>query len=390
MIWYIPETEEQIGFGVQVIPDPDLIPNCCEYNCDSYISKFGGDKIEGVYILKHNTLNIYQLVKHFIIYDGKDYIDITPFDDLRDYNYFVPIKINTHNLFVQSLENINNIINQETETMYYVYCYIDPTTNQPFYVGKGTQKRAYAHMYHPRDTSKNKNKTRFKNKLEKMKEEGIEPKIIFIAQNIQDEKIAYDIEENFIKQYGRKGYEENGILLNVCEGARPPSHKGRTYSEIYGERAEEQREKRHKLQLEAGGWFKGRKHSDETKLKYKQRSAGLSNVNSSNITEEQLLEFGKDFCSYFNNNISAKKWGWWCKEKNIPTLRKTFRFNGKDVLQIFVEKFNAVKKFDSMLWFYNPETKQTWRCFDWELKFLSLPEGYIRGRGVNTFKRKHK
>lgn len=97
--------------------------------------------------------------------------------------------------------------------MYYVYCYIDPTTNLPLYVGKGKQNRAYAHMYHSKDI--NKNKTEFKNKLNKMKKRGIEPIIVFLAQNIQDEKIAYEIEEAYIKQYGRKGYEENGILLNI-------------------------------------------------------------------------------------------------------------------------------------------------------------------------------
>ena len=381
MIWYIPKVYDNIGFEVPVISDPDLVQNCCEYNCDSYIFRFGGEKIEGVYVLKHYELELYQLVRHFIIHDGKDYIDITPFDDLRDKNYFIPIKINTYNLFFQSLDIINNIINQETENMYYVYCYIDPTNDQPFYVGKGTQKRAYTHMFNPRDKTKNKNKTRFKNKLEKMKEEGIEPKIIFLAQNIQDENIAYEIEESYIKQYGRKGYEENGVLLNVCEGSRPPNHKGKSYQEIYGEKAEDQRKKRHELQLEAGGWFKGHKHSEETKQKYRERSAGLINANSSNITEEELLDSGKMFCEHFNYEISSKKWIWWCSSKNIPTLRKTFRFGGKDILDIFVEQFNAVKKFDSMLWFYNPVSKQNWRCLDWELKYIIIPEGFIRGRG---------
>jgi hypothetical protein len=381
LIWHIPELYNKIGFEVPVISDPDLIQNCCEYNCDSYISRFGGEKIEGVYVLRHNNIDMYQLVRHFIIHDGKDYIDITPFDDRRDTNYFIPIKINTYNLFIQSLDIINNSINQETENMYYVYCYIDPITDQPFYVGKVTQKRAYTHMYHPRDTSKNKNKTRFKNKIEKMKEEGIEPKIIFLAQNVQNENIAYDIEESFIKQYGRKGYDTDGILLNICEGSRPPNHKGKTYKDIYGEQAEEQREKRHKLQLEAGGWFKGHIHSEESKLKQKERSVGLTNANSSNITEEELLQSGKMFCEHFYHKISSKKWIWWCGTNNIPTLRKTFRFDGKDILDIFVEKFNAVKKFDSMLWFYNPETNHKWRCLDWELTYTSPPQGFIRGRG---------
>jgi hypothetical protein len=384
VIWEIPDNEST-GFKVQVISDPDLIQNCCEYNCDCYITRFGGTKIEGVYVLKHQHLRLYQLVRHFVIYDGKDYIDITPFDDLRDYNWFIPTKINTYNLFVQSLECINNIQIQEIKNMYYVYSYIDPTNNQPFYVGKGTQKRAYVHMYQPRD-NKNKNKTRFKNKLEKMKQENIEPIIVFLAQNIQDENIAYDIEEQFIKKYGRIGYDDGGILLNICENSRPPNHKGRTYEEIYGKRAEEQREKRHKLQLEAGGWFKGHKHTEETKQKYRQKNSGIGNPNFSKISEEEVLHQGKEFCKYFDNQISSKKWLWWCKRKNIPSLKKTFRFGGKNILDVFVEKYGAEKKFDSMLWFHSPETKQTWRCLDWELSFKQPPEGYIRGRGINTFR----
>jgi hypothetical protein len=381
----MPEVIPGIGFEVPVFSDPDLEYNCCEYNCDSYIHRFGGEKIEGVYVLKHHILQLYQLVRHFIIYDGKEYIDITPFNDRRDKNYFIPVKINTYNLFVQFLDNINIGINQEAKKMYYVYCYIDPINEQPFYVGKGSKNRAYAHINI--SIEKNKNKTRFQNKLQKMQKQGVDPKIIFLAQNIQDEQTAYEIEESFIKKYGRKGYD-GGILLNICEGSRPPNHKGKTYKEIYGDAAEEQRKKRHTLQLEAGGWFKDHKHSEETKRKYKETSTGITNNNSSNITEEELLTEGKLFCIFFNYSISSKKWKFWCEQKNIPSLVKTFRFNNRNILDVFVEKFNAVKKFDSMLWFHNPKTKQTWRCLDWELKYKHPPKDYIRGRGICTFKKR--
>lgn len=260
-----------------VLSDPDLIPYCCEYNCDSYIKRFGGEKIEGVYVLKHNCLQLYQLVRHFIIFDGKDYIDITPFDDNREYNWFIPIKINSYNMFFQSLDCINIQKEQEIEIMFYVYCYIDPITNNPFYVGKGKQDRAYVHIKHAKKERNNKNKTRFLNKLESLINQGCEPKIIFLAQNINNEDIAYEIEESFIKHYGRVGYEENGILLNICEGSRPPNHKNKTYKEIYGDKAEEQRRKRHELQIAAGGWFKGRKHASESKKKMSEKTKGANN-----------------------------------------------------------------------------------------------------------------
>lgn len=276
MIWNIPEKAAR-GFKVTVFPDPDLLPYCCEYNCDSYVSRFGGEKVEGVYVLQHNILQLYQLVRHFIVFDGNDYIDVTPFEDCRVFNWFLPLKIGSYNTFVQSLESINTEVKQETENMFYVYCYIDPTTDLPFYVGKGKQTRALVHIKHAKKERASKNTTRFLNKLESLLKQDVEPKIVYLAQNIENESDAYNIEECFIKQYGRKGYDDNGILLNVCEGSRPPSHRGRTYQQIYGDRSEEQRKKRHDLQIQAGGWFKGRRHSDETKKKHSVKFSGKNN-----------------------------------------------------------------------------------------------------------------
>jgi len=381
MIWCIPSHDQcsNKGIEIDIISDPDLFFNCCEFNVDSYIRRFGGEKIEGCYVLKHTTLPLFQLVKHFVVKQDNDYIDVTPFEDQRVKNYFLPIQLNIQNLFTYSLDSISNI--QETDVMYYVYCYVDPATNLPFYVGKGKQRRAYVHMSRPRDSNINKNKTRFKNKIEKMKRQGVTPKIIFLAQNIKDEDIAYAIEESYIKQYGRKGYDPKGILLNVCNSSKPPNFKGMTYEEIYGKKkAKEQRELRSRLQKARGGYGPDR-HTTETKQKIKNASTGDSNANNSNITKQQLLKIGKEFCNYFDNKISNKKWKYWTKKHSIPLLRKTYRFNHKDILSVFCEKFNAVKQFDSMLWFYHPVTKQNYRCFDWELKIKSVPSGFVRGRG---------
>ena len=40
-----------------------------------------------------------------------------------------------------------------------------------------------------------------------------------------------------------------------------------------------------------------------------------------------------------------------------------------------------------MLWFHNPETKIAFRILDWELNITSIPEGFIRGRGIGNFKK---
>jgi len=293
-----------------LLSDPDLYPDCCESNVDSYITRFGGVKIQGVYVLKHISLPLYQLIRHFIVFDGKDYIDITPFIDNRTHNYFVPIVTDTANMFIQSLDHINKYTEQETELMYYVYCYLDPETKLPFYVGKGSQNRAYAHMYLPREKNKNKNKTRFKNKLEKMKQQGIEPVVVFLAQNITDEEMAYSIEESFIKQYGRLGYEENGTLLNTCLGSRPPNHKGKTYEQIYGpDRAAQQREKRARLQKERGG-YGPKKHKTATKDKIREKTSGSANpMYGKHHTSEskEKIRKNKISCSGVDHHIS-KHW----------------------------------------------------------------------------------
>lgn len=121
MIWDIPDNLD-IGFEVNVISNPDFFEFCCEHNCDSYISQFGGTKISGVYVLKHNYLELYQLVKHYIIHDGNDYIDVTPFSDNRTTNWFIPLKIETFNLYVNSLENLENL-SYNSDIYYTVYLY---------------------------------------------------------------------------------------------------------------------------------------------------------------------------------------------------------------------------------------------------------------------------
>tara|TARA_B100000508_G_C11453906_1_gene275677 strand:- start:647 stop:1789 length:1143 start_codon:yes stop_codon:yes gene_type:complete len=378
LIWNIPENF-RFGFKVEISSDPDSVEYCCDYNSNVYAQKYGGEVVEGVYVLLHDTLPIIQLVRHFIVRE-KDgtYTDPTFFSDFREYNWFIELKINTYNLYLRSLETEKNINMQETEVMYYVYCYIDPRNNIPFYVGKGSQNRAYAHL--KIDESRNKQKTRFANKIAKMKQEGIDPLIVFLAQNITCEQMAYDIEESFQKKYGRLGYEENGVLLNTCIRNSPPSHKGKTYKEIYGDRAEEQRKKRHLKQIKNGGWFGGRKHKESSKLKIKKKSIGDNNGNNSGITKDEYLKLAEEFLDLFSGKINRKKWKWFCEKKEIPVIYKSYRLN-TDIITYLVENYKAEKVSEKMYWFHNPVTNEKWRCSDWELKYLEVPKGFIRGRG---------
>ena len=157
--------------------------------------------------------------------------------------------------------------------MYYVYELIDPRVNLPFYVGKGTGNRVYFHLSE-QSRAKSDNERKF-NKIQKIRKDGYEPEIK-IVKYFDNEEDAYNYEEVLIKQYGRIRYDEGGILTNICESSRPPKLKGRTYQEIYGDKWEEEIERRRKLQIEAGG-YGPKEHTEETKRKISEKTAGKNN-----------------------------------------------------------------------------------------------------------------
>lgn len=106
--------------------------------------------------------------------------------------------------------------------MFYVYQYIDPRTMLPFYIGKGTADRKYAHLKETLQTTINKRKYY---RIRAIRRAGLEP-IIEEIKSFIIESESYDYEELLIKKYGRKHYDIDGILTNICINSRPPSRKG--------------------------------------------------------------------------------------------------------------------------------------------------------------------
>lgn len=102
--------------------------------------------------------------------------------------------------------------------MYYVYLLTDPrNNNEVFYCGKGSGDRWASHKGHWSGNGKN-NPTA--NKIKKMQAEGFEPGVVFLHENIEDEDLAYKLEEDYIKENFDK-------LTNLKIDAKPPSAKGR-------------------------------------------------------------------------------------------------------------------------------------------------------------------
>ncbi len=230
--------------------------------------------------------------------------------------------------------------------MYCVYELIDPRVNLPFYVGKGKDKRVYFHLSE-KSRAKSENKRKY-NKIQKIREDGYEPEIK-IVKYFENENDAYNYEELLIEKYGRIRYDENGILTNICESSRPPKHKGKTYQEIYGDKWEEQIQKRMKTKEERGNYGGVRKHTEETKRKISEKVAGKNNpsygVPCSEERKRKISEKAKERFANGYMNHTSKIWiltsptgkeyiiagclKQFCKLKNISyaTMSAAIRYN---------------------------------------------------------------
>jgi hypothetical protein len=120
---------------------------------------------------------------------------------------------------------------------FYVYEYLRKD-GTPYYVGKGRGGRAFNKHRHrvkpPKDTNR----------------------IVFVAKNLS-ENLAFEMEKNLIKQYGRKDLG-TGILINLTDGGEGTS--GKIVSE-------ETRQMWSLMRKGSTPWNVGKSHSEEAKSK---------------------------------------------------------------------------------------------------------------------------
>jgi hypothetical protein len=201
------------------------------------------------------------------------------------------------------------------EQKYYVYEYVDPTTNIPFYIGKGQGDR---YVYHLKNLSDNTNPYKT-NKIKKLLKEGFVPIINLIETGLTETQ-SFEFEKKLIKKYGRIDLGK-GCLVNLSDGGEGQS--GWVPTEEY---------KINMSSLTSGdknGMF-GKTHTEETKNKIREKSIGrkLNDFYRNQMSENRMGEknsfYGKKHTKESIELIRQKKIGKFIGEKNFTS--KTFIF----------------------------------------------------------------
>lgn len=131
---------------------------------------------------------------------------------VEEFNYvYLDVSVDDF-ILKEELETFKKTVSKfDNETPYYVYalCNLD---GSPFYIGKGKNLRAYQHIKNAKNNSKSNIKNI--NHIKLFLKENSYP-IIYIMDGNLSSKDAIKIEAEYIKYYGRIGFNDGGILTNV-------------------------------------------------------------------------------------------------------------------------------------------------------------------------------
>lgn len=279
---------------------------------------------------------------------------------------------------------------------YYVYVYLDTRKPgvyvyddlrfeyEPIYVGKGKKRRYKNHL-----SLRNNLENYFYNKLNKMINEGFEPMIIILKDDMsEDESFSYEIDT--IKKIGRI-IDKTGPLTNLTNGGEGSSGRiclnetrikisvanngekngmfnkihpmrGKTFDEFFGfEKSTEikklikknsnpswkdkklPKEMKDKISNTLKEWFKNNKHpmlgkhlKDESKKQISKTLIQYYKENPKIVSEETRHK--QSLSASGSNNSSFRIY----KIKNLETL-EILTFNGSDELKNFITNFKKEK-----------------------------------------------
>lgn len=178
--------------------------------------------------------------------------------------------------------------------MYYVYVYLDPRkpefsngtyafAHEPFYVGKGKDKRAWKHLLKDRT-----NNTIKKGKIQRIIDAGYEPLIQFVQTDLEESE-AMALERRLIESIGTKWNIRDiprGPLSNMTSGG-----DGWTPSE--------ELRKRHSQPGKLNGMY-GKTHTPEARQKISEQSKKLKH----SVETKQLMQAVRSN----GNNYNAMDW----------------------------------------------------------------------------------
>lgn len=203
---------------------------------------------------------------------------------------------------------------------FYVYQLVDPRTNNIFYVGKGSGKRAFSHTNAVRSGRKDGNSQK-QAVISEILQAGLEPKVIFVSTNLQ-ENAAYILEEQIITNLGI--ITEGGILTNICKVARPPNNRGISLSERVGvERADEiKRAAAGRLKARLAGKSWDQLYGPEKSLSMKANVCSRMKISSKN--NPNLFKTGHEISDDTKLQMSRRM------KNNNPMKGKTHSASSKD------------------------------------------------------------
>lgn len=216
------------------------------------------------------------------------------------------------------------------EAKFYVYVYLDVTKKgnfiygdycfeyEPFYVGKGYNKRCEEHL---RESSL-REKSFKNNKIKKILSLGLKPIILKVSINIF-EVDAFELEQKLISIIGRRDLKK-GPLTNLTDGGegivgliKTEEHRKKlSVSSIGKKMSKEAREKISKSLIGKRGRNTGNKHSEETKKQISETKKGTLSWNATPVL--QLSKDGELIKEWVSATAAAKELG--LSQGNIWTV----------------------------------------------------------------------